>query len=372
MGNRVGPLFTGAFIALMVAACAFLAWRRRLRGLWPAASDVTLKASVLAMLAIPPASWMMFLVRTNVSGRAVILLGAVACALFAVAILSWRFLGGRAAIALLPLLTMALLVGDQLLGAPLSFTNFIGYSPLQGARYYGIGNEAAALLLGSSLIGIALVLDGWRDAEWVGWVRRFGIPVIGLLVVATCAAPTFGANVGVAVWGTVGFFVLWMRANGWRITWKHAAVALIVIVLLVGAFAAVDLLGHGEKTHLARSLSNADQGGLTQLGIIVTRKALSNSRILASNSWSLLLVAALGFLAFARWRPERILVRVIAENPAVGAAIAAALSAGVFGFFTEDTGVLVPAFIFVPVALCAVWLVVSAATAQSAQREPSA
>jgi len=55
--------------------------------------------------------------------------------------------------------------------------------------------------------------------------------------------------------------VLWMRANGWRITWKHAAVALIAIVLLVGAFAAADLLGHGEKTHLARSLSSADRVG---------------------------------------------------------------------------------------------------------------
>jgi len=109
------------------------------------------------------------------------------------------------------------------------------------------------------------------------------------------------------------------------------------------------------------------------LGIIVTRKALSNSRILTSNSWSLLLVAAL-------WLPR---VRTLAprahprtchrREPSRRAAIAGALSAGVFGFFTEDTGVLVPAFIFVPVALCAVWLVVSATAAagESAWRERS-
>jgi hypothetical protein len=361
MSNRVGPVFIGAFVALMAAAGAFLAWRGRIKARWRGASAVVLKAAALMMLAIPAASWAMFLVRTNVSSRAVVLLGAVACALVALAALAWRFLGGRVAIALLPLLTMALLVGDQLLGAPLSFANFIGYSPLQSARYYGIGNEAAALLLGSSLIGIALLLDGWRDASWVEWVRRFGIPALGALVVVTCAAPMFGANVGFAVWGAIGFFVLWMRANDWRITWRHAVVALVVIVLLVGAFAAVDLLGHGEKTHLARSLSNADHGGIAQLGIIVARKALSNRRILTSSAWPLMLIAALGFLVFARWRTERILVRVTAENPALGAAIVAALSAGVFGFFTEDTGVLVPTFIFVPVTLGVVWLVVSAA-----------
>jgi hypothetical protein len=328
-------------------------------------AEIVLELGVLLAVSAQAGGWVMFLLTPDVSSTTVgwvSFAGATGLLLLASALV-WRFIDGRAALAALLIFTLALLLGDQLLGAPLSFTNFIGYTPLQSARYYGIGNEAAAFMVGTGLVGIALALDRWREARWTQILRRFGIPVVGALVVVATAAPFFGANVGVAIWGTVGFAVLWVRAGGRRITWKHVAAAVVLVVALIGAFAAADLLHAGEKTHLARSLTSAEQGGVSQLWQIVARKAQTNLSLISS-TWTTMLLAVLGFLAFVWLRPARDLSRVLADNPAFGAAIAASLTAGVFAFFTEDTGILVPTFILLSTGLAAVLLVLSAIEAE--------
>ena len=84
---------------------------------------------------------------------------AVAAVVWGAALLSGR--GRHVALPLIVVsgLTTIVLVVDQWLGAPLSFAGTFGYSPLYGARYYGIGNEMAGLLLGSAMVACALVLD---------------------------------------------------------------------------------------------------------------------------------------------------------------------------------------------------------------------
>lgn len=354
------------FALLLVLAGLFVGVRRQLPTRVLPTLVVALKAAGLLAMSVLTAAWAMFLPMRDVSSpaEAWLALSATTAVLVVSCALVWRLLGDRAALAGVLLLTSLLLLVDQLLGAPLSFTNLIGYSPLQAARYYGIGNEAAALMVGTALVGTGLVLDGWGDAPWASAARRFGIPVLGLLLVMAAAAPFFGANVGVAIWATIGFVVLWVRANGKRFGVKHAVAALVLIALLVAGFAAVDVLKNPEKTHLARSLSSAEQGGPSQLVQIVARKAQTNASVLATSTWTVMLVATLAFLAFTRLRKARDLSIVLAENPAFAAALAAGLSAGVVAFFTEDTGILVPTFVLLSSGVGAMWLVLSATEAE--------
>ena len=76
------------------------------------------------------------------------------------------------------LLVEAVLI-DQWAGGPLSFTSIFGFSPLWGARYYGISNEMAAVLVGAAICGAGLLLDaqGWR--WWGPWAERWGVAVLG-------------------------------------------------------------------------------------------------------------------------------------------------------------------------------------------------
>jgi hypothetical protein len=133
-----------------------------------------------------------------------------------------------------------------------------------------------------------------------------------------------------------------------------------VVVLVIGAFAAIDFFGAGAKTHLARSLTSAQEGGVSQLVLIVQRKAETNARILSQSSWSVMLVTIVAFLLFLGVLPGRPLSRLLAENPAFAAVLSAGGVAGVLAFLTEDTGIDVPSWIWLPLGVAAVWLAISA------------
>jgi hypothetical protein len=268
-----------------------------------------------------------------------------------------RYWPARLTVGVVSLLTATVLMIDQWLGAPWSFTNFFGYSPLMAARFYGIGNEAAAVLVGSALVGMALIFDEWRDREWISAVKLWGIPVFGALVVVTSAAPFWGANVAVAVWGTAAFVPAWYLMNGRRIDIKAIALIIIIIIIVIlGAFIAFDMFGSGQQTHLARSLASAEAGGIGELWKIVTRKAETNLRVLTHTNWAYILVAVLAFLAFMRWRPQGDFAGTLEENPDFADAITVSLVAGAVAYFTEDSGIVIPALEVFYVGIAIVWV----------------
>jgi hypothetical protein len=259
---------------------------------------------------------------------------------------------------------------DQWVGAPLSFTDLFGYSPLLGARYYGLGNEMAGLLLGSVLVAVALALDTWREAACTRHVRTWGWPAMGLLVVVTAAAPFWGANVGTVAWMTVGFIVGWLMLNGRRVwTWRNLVMIVVLIAVIVAGLTAVDVLGApGSETHLGRAVTGAQAAGPSSLLTLIVRKAETNTRVLGRTNWTWLLVAVLLLLGYMRWRPRGEFAAMLKEYPAFSAAVAASLFAGIVGYFTEDSGIIVPALLLAPVGVAALYLMLGRTTTRSRGR----
>jgi len=354
-------LYIGFAVVLLLIA-AFVVSRAHL---WRTATArrvaAVVQGAVLLALAVPISSWLMFLViRYPASAvTAVLSLLGVALVLWIGALALWRWSSPRVPVIALMSLTVFVILVEQYFGAPLSFVSFFGYSPLPAARFYGMGNEAASILFGASLAGLALVLDEWRDASWAPIAKRYGIAALGILVVGTAAAPFLGANVGVAIWGTVGYGLAWMLMNGRRVTWRSVAIMLVGVVLIIAAFAAIDLLGGGEQTHLGRSLSSAEQGGAGELWTIVVRKAETNIRVFTRTNWSWVLVAVLGFLGFMRFRPKGDFADTLTENPRYADAITVTLVAGALAFFTEDSGIVIPALIMLYTGAGIMWLMLT-------------
>jgi hypothetical protein len=257
--------------------------------------------------------------------------------------------------------TAIVLLVDQWAGAPLSFAQVFGYSPLLGARYYGMGNEMAGLLLGSVLVAMALMLDTWRDAPWARHLRTWGWPLIGLVTLMTAAAPFWGANFGPIAWMTVGFLAGWMLLNGRKVwTWRNLAIVVGVVIVLLAGLSAVDLLrGTASETHLGRAVAGAFSSGPAGLWTIIARKAELNVQVLGRTNWRWLLVAVLLLLGYMRWRPRGEFAALLKEYPAYSAALGAALLGGVAAYFTEDSGVIIPALMFIPVGVTALYLMLS-------------
>lgn len=349
--DTVRPMVQNSYIVITVivllACAALLRPMQRSLSAWGGPLAKALGYLILLLLSMPVSATLMYLFELRPDSAASVAgLFALTTALVfaAVALVSHRW-GSPTALAVIGLVTALVLIVDQLAGARLSFSGMFSYSPLLGARYYGIGNEGASILVGGGLVGMAMLLDAFAGRPWARPVRRFGPIVLGALVVIVSAAPFLGANVGVVAWGTVAFGILWMHLNGHHFTWKTVLALFGLIVLTVAAFSAYEVFSGADQTHLGRAWESAGTGGVGELWLIVARKAETNWRVLRATNWSILMIAILAVLGVMRWRPHGVFAETLRAYPAFAVAMTASLWGSVAGYFTEDSGIVIPALV---------------------------
>jgi hypothetical protein len=319
----------GIGVVLVVAGAALVLARagHRLARLWAYALIALMSmplSSTLYALAPPTHLW----------------LAAVTGAVAAAAIGAAARLGIPEAIMLTCGATAALLAADTLTGANLSLGGLLSYSPLFGGRFYGIGNEGAAVLIGSVLVATGLWFDlRSPDARSAGLVAALGVALVAL-----CVLPFVGANVGVVGWGTLAFGVAWLVATKRRLKWRHALVALGAVVLVLAGSIAADVIAEGPS-HLGRLLNAVTTEGPGELASLLERKARLNIEILRATPLVGLLGLALVALAGLLWRPVGTLGRLLRGSAGLRGAVAGALVGGTIGAITEDSGVVVTALL---------------------------
>ena len=301
-----------------------------------------LEALLLLVASVPLGSWLAFAIqRLPSSGSQVLADVALATAgVWLVALVVRLAAPPRFAFAAVALGTAAVIAADQWLGAPLSFSAPLGYSPLEAARFYGLGNEPAALMMSAGLIGLALLCDelgetrGERLASWA-------VPVIGGVLVVTAILPMAGANIGVAVWGTFAVVVAWRLMSGGRLTWRLVVMALVIAALVAVSGVWIDSLG-GAKTHVGKAISSAEESGVGALGTILVRKAEASAAYLRSTPWIIVFVFLYGWLLYGAFWPRGPFRAVGRDDPSFSAAMQAILLAGIVAMLSEDSGIVMP------------------------------
>lgn len=108
---------------------------------------------------------------------------------FAVILLSvlWTLFSSLTSLIIVSAVTTLVLMLDGWLGAPLVKYSIMGYDPMIGARYYGIGNEYMGVLVGCTILAAVLLIDRFRKR------LRYGVDTRG--------ADTGEGNTGGAVTG---------------------------------------------------------------------------------------------------------------------------------------------------------------------------
>ncbi|HHT48399.1 MAG TPA: hypothetical protein GXZ98_03810 [Firmicutes bacterium] len=239
---------------------------------------------------------------------------------------------------ILPLVLFSLLLPSDLFAdAPLTKTSVLGYDPMLGARYYGIGNELAGLFLGS-ILGILLWL-GRQPKNKPFWSRA---DLLFFATVVLLALPGLGANFGAGLTAVAIALILFISQRP-TVQWsRQLLIGLLVFVLFVAVLLVSDyLLGCPEnQSHFGRLIQDYQKRGLIAIGQIVLRKLQVNLRLLSSR-WTWLLLSSLFSFVLAALtddhRSSRLLLR-------------AALGGGLVGLLFNDSGLVFTAFFFYPLA----------------------
>lgn len=261
---------------------------------------------------------------------------------------------GAAPFAALSVATAAALVVDVLLGAPLIKSSILGYDPIIGARYYGIGNEYMGVLIGTAILGTTGLLDRFPGCTALRWA----VPAAYLLVVAVLASPSLGVNVGGTIAAVSGFAVTGLLLWRGRLPWRGVLAAGAAGALVLAAAAWVDVAARGSgASHLGQAAMLLVDGDWHALGAIAARKLQMNLRLLNWTIWSQVLVVSLAISAVALQRPGPLIRRLESRHPHLLRGVRGAVVASLTALAANDSGVVAAATAIIPATATLLYLV---------------
>lgn len=261
---------------------------------------------------------------------------------------------------------IAVLLGTDLLGgSALQMYSLMGYSPLVGGRYYGLGNIAFATFATGTLFlaaGIAhLLLRRGRR----GWAVA-AVIAIGATADVLSGSPGLGAKFGGTIALVPGTAVTALIVAGKRVTPVRVAGFAALGVATIATICYLDYLRPpAQRTHLGRFADQLLHGRAVP---VVTRKLLAMLHTVGNIPLTLLTAAGLAFLFVVLLRvrlpgTDRTgtprtgpLTAAYELAPALRAGLAGTLVTSLSGFAIEDSGIAVPAIaltLAVPLAFAA-------------------
>lgn len=316
----------------------------------------------LISAAVPVSTYLVNLIPWMNSGSPKLaLLGGIALcdALVVTAALAgpWRrgILGPGTVVAATTATTIAI---DLLTGTHLQVFSLMGYSPLVGGRYYGLGNIAFAVFATST------ILTAVGIAQWLvnrGHGRRAAVSVVvGLCVTAMVldGAPMWGADFGGVIAIIPGLAITALMVAEKKISLIRLAVFCAVGGLTVMSIAFLDhQRAPVDQTHLGRFFGDLLQG---HAGPTVERKFVAMVKTIKNPTLFPIVLAGIAFLVTALRRPDKVragtLHRAFDQAPLLRAGLTGALATAVVGFGVNDSGIAVLALalvVAIPITLAA-------------------
>ncbi|MHB9037934.1 MAG: hypothetical protein ACYC64_14850 [Armatimonadota bacterium] len=192
---------------------------------------------------------------------------------------------------------------DLLRSAPLISSSIAGYSIIEGARYYGIGNELMGTMLAAAILGTGVAFSSWKAQAWVKWIVA---GIVYASVLAFIGAPNLGVNLGGALAAAPALGAALLARRGKWPNWRSLLVAALLVAVAIGAMVGVDVIRGGtSQSHVGRALGSLAGGNRGDLLLVAERKIALNFTLVSTSVWSRLLALSLAGSGILLWRSKR-------------------------------------------------------------------
>jgi hypothetical protein len=236
--------------------------------------------------------------------------------------------------------TVLAIAADLVTGSRGQLTSLIGYTPIEGGRFYGLSAVSFAILA-TYVVVLAGMLAGAMPRWSVAVIAAVAVVTVGL-----AGAPMLGAKFGSILTLVPAFGLLALLASGRRLSVRAlAAIVAGAAVIALGIGAADALRPAQSQTHIGRFVGAllGGGGGAGSVGEVIQRKLDANLGIFVRAPYALLAPAALAFAALVVLRPARVVDAPMRAVPGLREGLLAAMAALAIAMFLNDSGVAIPA-----------------------------
>ncbi|WP_235828046.1 hypothetical protein [Brevibacillus migulae] len=338
--NRSPIMYTYVMlqIIILVAAALFWLWKKDERGKAAEKLRRGIRLSLLSMLFYP----LLFLLEPLLSWSVPppVILGVIIMFALGGALIveSWRL---PRMLMLVAGMTIGAVLIDGFTGAEAMQRSYLGYDPVIGARFYGLGNEYEGVVVGATILFVSALYQLRKPVGSV-FCMTAAVMLFGLVLVYM-GAPSLGANAGGFLAATVGFGVAGFRLQEWRVGKKGLLLITGGLLAGVGALIIINLSSSQPLTHVGRVANDMVQGNWDEVMKIVERKLEMNWRLIRISGWSKVFAVSLVVIGLLSLRTDRYLRNLSGEYPYLVKGFTGLIAGSLAGLLLNDSGIVTAA-----------------------------
>ena len=251
-------------------------------------------------------------------------------------------------------LTIGLIIIDCVIGTPLMKSGIMSYDAINGARYYGVGNEYEGVTIASAVFALAVLLNYKKISKWLA-------VVLSLVILITSAMPSMGANVGGAISECVAYLLFILLIFDVKLDLKKIIMIGVATVLIVVAFAGLDFL-MGTESHLAVFTNQIIQEGPAAIFNTFVRKIQMNLKLAKSSVWVNILIVSIIIIGALIFKPSGYFKKIHDKYPMIFKGFMASFVGCIVTLLVNDSGIVAAStaaiYILIPIIIIGINMII--------------
>ncbi|SFG00528.1 hypothetical protein SAMN05660649_00442 [Desulfotomaculum arcticum] len=301
-----------------------------------------LKPLLLAVMSVPLALLLVALVpQTSILITVLEIISATVVIVSLLHLWLDKYANGLDPFIIISLLTSLCIFIDLLLGAPMQKNSLLGYDPIVGARFYGLGNEYMGVLIGSTIIGTTALINRIKKYKTM---LLFPIGLYYMFTFYVIAAPQLGTNVGGSITAAFSFLVTILLLADTKFNYKTLLKITAAVGILLIALIAYDIRRPLEnQSHIGRTATLIINGGAKEIIYVITRKLSMNIKLIKYSIWGRIFLASLASLAILFYRPTGVMQSLKFQYPVMYKGFIGVVTASFVALIFNDSGIVAAA-----------------------------